>query len=175
MSLHRLTLTSAEGRTCNVPDGEIAAIAILMTPQLPSPVVAVSTWSSMLTVCCIKALATTQTEYAISVPAVASSLLLKMSNSNISSTSGCQLLAGLSDGGFVTYELEPSDDISGISVLAQKTSSLGTRPLRLCPVDDWTRGEETVVAIGLTERMSVIFEARDRIDFSSVSRKVSDR
>lgn len=75
---------------------------------------------------------------------------------------GPTLLAGLSDGSLVVYELD------GLTVTSKKVSSLGTRPLDLHPVE-W-EGDEKILAIGLTERMSAIF-AKDRVDFSSVGKK----
>lgn len=76
------------------------------------------------------------------------------------------MLAGLSDGSLVVYDLD------GVSVKSRKVSSMGTRPLELHPIQGW-EGEEQISAVALSERMSVIFGSKDRIDFSSVSRKVS--
>ena len=73
----------------------------------------------------------------------------------------------------VTYDLEPSGDQGEIVVKGRRVSSLGVRPLKMCPIKNLSSGEENVVAVGLTERMSVVFESRDRIDFSTASRKVS--
>lgn len=63
-------------------------------------------------------------------------------------------------------------DLDGLTVKSRKVSSLGTRPLELHPVQGW-EGEEQILAVGLTERMSVLFGSKDRVDFSAVSRKVS--
>lgn len=72
------------------------------------------------------------------------------------------LLAGLSNGCLAAYDLDGS---------GRKLSTLGTRPLQLHPID-WS-GDEQILAVGLAERMSVIFGSRERVDFSSISRKVS--
>lgn len=107
----------------------------------------------------------------IPVPHVASSLLFR---------EGAQLMAGLSDGTMVTYDLEllaqdapEVKDRGQVVVKGRKASSLGSRPLSLCPTPGMTVGDDSVVAVGLTERMSVVFQSKDRLDFSSVSYKVS--
>ena len=100
----------------------------------------------------------------------ASSLLLKSASSG--ETSSLQLLAGLSDGSLITYDLGQSDNAGGITIISRKSSSLGTRPLTLHPISGTTEsGEEELLAIGLSERMSVLFESRDRVEFSSVNLK----
>lgn len=100
----------------------------------------------------------------------ASSLLLKPASSG--ETSSLQLLAGLSDGSLITYDIGQSDTAGGIAVTSRKSSSLGTRPLTLHPIGGTTEsGEEELLAIGLSERTSVLFESRDRVEFSSVNLK----
>ena len=89
-----------------------------------------------------------------------------------------QLLAGLSDGVLVTYDLSASAGENGkLVVLNRKASRLGQAPLRLEAVHSSVEGAaeeqgERILALGLSERMSVIFESKGRVDFSSVSKRV---
>ena len=73
----------------------------------------------------------------------------------------------------IIYDLETSNQGGGVEIKGRKASSLGTRPLMLCSTQQKAQGGEMIVALGLNERISVVFEHRDRIDFSSVSKKVS--
>lgn len=85
-------------------------------------------------------------------------------------TSGKQpprLLAGLSDGTFVSYSLK-SD-----APETRHASSLGSRPLRLIALDISPNGEEHVVAAGISDRLSLVFESRDHFEFSSSGKKVA--
>jgi DNA damage-binding protein 1 len=155
---------------------EVSALSMLSNDALPSPIIAVSTWTNEILVYALSDLvASSGVVHTLTENAFASSLLLKLSNSNNTSSTDIQLLAGLSDGGLVVYDLALADVVGGIKELGRKASSLGTRPLRLEPVKVWQGGEENVVAVGLSERMSVIFENKDRLDFSSVSKRVSRR
>lgn len=150
-------------------------MAVLCGANLPSPILAVSTWTGSILLTTFAAMATSPATYEVTESSYAASLLLKMSPiSTITPSSGVQLLAGLSDGSLVTYDLQLSDDgPGGIVVAGRKASSLGTQPLRLCAIRDWQSDDEQVVAIGLSERTSVLFESRNRIDFSSISKKAS--
>lgn len=95
-------------------------------------------------------------------------------NPESSTTSGVQLLAGLSDGTMVIHDIEQSVDGGGLESVGRKASSLGSRPLTLQPIDSFPHGEDSIIALGLTERLSIIFENKGRIDFSTVSKKVSE-
>lgn len=149
---------------------------MLSNDALPSPIIAVSTWTNEILVYALSDLVgSSGVVHTLTESAFASSLLLKLSNSSNPTSTGIQLLAGLSDGGLVVYELALADVVGGIKELGRKASSLGTRPLKLEPIPAWQGGEERVVAIGLSERMSVIFESKDRLDFSSVSKRVGRR
>lgn len=150
-------------------------MAVHCSANLPSPILAVSTWTGSILLTTFASLATSPATYEVIESSYAASLLFKTSIvSTTPSSSSVQLLAGLSDGSLVTYDLQPSDDgPGGILVAGRKASSLGTQPLRLCGIRDWQSEEERVVAIGLSERTSVLFESRNRIDFSSISKKAS--
>ncbi|WWD20338.1 hypothetical protein CI109_104814 [Kwoniella shandongensis] len=152
---------------------EISAVSIIQSTSLPSPVIAVGTWFNEIILYTLDQLKAGDTSVTtLSEQFFASSLYLKPSIGNTTSTSGIQLFAGLSDGSLIIYDLEPSGDNANIVVKSRKASSLGMRPLNLCPVEGATgSADEQVVAVGLTERMSVVFQSKDRIDFSSVSRK----
>jgi DNA damage-binding protein 1 len=149
---------------------------MLSNDALPSPIIAVSTWTNEILVYALSDLvASSGVVHTLTENAFASSLLLKLSNSNNPTSTGIQLLAGLSNGGLVVYELALADVVGGIKELGRKASSLGTRPLKLESIAAWQGGEEKIVAIGLSERMSVIFESKDRLDFSSASKRVGRR
>ena len=141
-------------------------------PDLPSPIIAVATWSNDILLYTLDQLRSAVPEVTtISEQFFATSLLLKKSTVTSSPTSGAQLVAGLSDGSMIIHDIEIPGDAGNLIVKGRKASSLGSRPLRLCSTMSATKGEEKIIAVGLSERMSVIFEARDRIDFSSVSKK----
>jgi hypothetical protein len=82
-----------------------------------------------------------------------------------------QLLSGLSDGSLVVHEfdLDYSASDPTLTLRDRKISSLGTQPLTLHPVQSRTSSGEELLAIGLSDRTSIIFLNGDRIDFSSVS------
>ncbi|WVQ78968.1 hypothetical protein IAT38_001060 [Cryptococcus sp. DSM 104549] len=146
---------------------EISAVSIINLPDLESPIVAISTWTDGILLYTVSQLAAgdSSTPTAITEDFYATSLQLKASNRS----SGTQLLAGLSDGSLVIYDLV--NDGGSVVVSSRKTSSLGTRPLTLCSATVVSCGEEAIVSVGLTERMSVVFETKDRVETSSVNRK----
>lgn len=138
---------------------------------MPSPVVAVGTWANEILLYDLDRLQAGVSPVApITESFFASSLLLKSTVSGESSS--LQLLAGLSDGSLVTYDIGQADNAGGIAINGRKSSSLGTLPLTLHPISGTTEtGEEELLAIGLSERTSVLFESRDRVEFSSVNLK----
>ncbi len=142
-------------------------------PTLPSPIIAVGNWSNEILLYTLDHLRFGESVVTtISESFYASSLMLKPSVAETTSTSGVQLIAGLSDGSMIIYDVDLSGEGGGLTVKGRKASSLGTRPLRICSVSGASKREEKIIAVGLSERMSVIFEAKDRVDFSSVSKKV---
>jgi DNA damage-binding protein 1 len=164
-------MQSADDRLCAIP-GEVSAVSIISSTDLPSPVLAISTWSNEILLYSLEHLKTNQPVITtINEQFFTTSLLLKPSVSSSGSTSGMQLLAGLSDGSMIVYDLALSDQGGGLEVKGRKPSSLGTRPLAISAISSQD-GDEKIVAVGLSERMSIIFESRDRVDFSSVSTKV---
>lgn len=87
-----------------------------------------------------------------------------------SNDSGLQLLAGLSDGSLVVYDfLHDTNTGPALTLRDRKISSLGTQPLTLHPIHSRTASGDELLAIGLSDRTSIIFLNGDRIDFSSVS------
>ncbi len=142
---------------------EVSAVGIISHPSSASPIIAIATWNgetNIMHVVTAKSLMVTETSYAQSLLFVTSS------------SAGIRLMSGLSDGSLAINDIAVDSDSGEISTSNRKVSSLGTRPLQLCPISSHSNGDENVIAIGLSERMSVVFEARDRIDFSSVSKKV---
>jgi DNA damage-binding protein 1 len=159
------------GRTVSV-SSEVSTVAILSAANVPSPVIAISTWTSEILLYSLDHIQTTDPVVTpINEQYHAVSLMLRPSTTPVSS--GVQLIAGMSDGSMVVYELEQSDQGGGVKNVSRKASSLGSRPLILCPVDSFHLGSENIIAIGLSERMSVVFESKGRIDFSAVSKKAS--
>lgn len=152
---------------------EVYTVAVISRSSLPSPVIAVSTWSGELLLYSLDHLRTADPLVtALQEPFAATSLLLRPASSSETS-SGMQLFAGLNDGTMVVYDLELDSNGGGVKTFNRKASGLGTRPLQLMPVTEINNNEETIVGIGLSERMSVVFESKGRIDFSTVNRKVS--
>lgn len=80
-----------------------------------------------------------------------------------------RLLAGLSDGTFVSYSIKPEEVETADS---RHASSLGLRPLRLIALDISPNAEEHVVAAGISDRLSLVFESRGHYEFSSSGKKV---
>lgn len=93
---------------------------------------------------------------------------LQMEDSKIRSP---KLLVGLADGGFAAYPLDDTTIAQGTPKNRQ-ASSLGTRPVRLVPLDISPNLEERVVAAGISDRLSLIFESKDHFEFSSSGKKV---
>ena len=175
MSVKRETslLLLIRHRECSI-SSEISSLSIIAGSAYPSPILAVGTWSNEILLYTLDHLQSPEPLVTtISELFFASSLLLKPSIASTSPASGVQLMAGLSDGLMVIYDIEQSEKGGGLTIKGRKASSLGTRPLRLCPIEGAVGSEEKIVSVGLSERMSVIFEARDRVDFSSVSKKVT--
>ncbi|ORY34709.1 CPSF A subunit region-domain-containing protein [Naematelia encephala] len=154
---------------------EISAVSIIPFPGL-SPIIAVATWTNEIHLYRADGASPSLT---LSENFAASSLQLIPGQPDAMPT--VSLLAGLSDGTLLTLHIALD---STISLIGRKASSLGTLPLKLCEIPkanvvteiDMEAGnkgenEEQLVSIGLSDRMSVIFETNDRIDFSSVSRK----
>nr|XP_018260261.1 uncharacterized protein I303_07178 [Kwoniella dejecticola CBS 10117]OBR82419.1 hypothetical protein I303_07178 [Kwoniella dejecticola CBS 10117] len=151
---------------------EIASISIISSPSVPSPILAIGTWSDEILVYSIAQIQAGSTAVtSLTESHYASSLHLQESVSSLTSTSGVQLLAGLSDGSLVVYDLEPSGPNGEVNSKSRKVTSLGNRPLNIEPTTGPTVSGDKVIGVGLTERMSVIFESGERIDTSSVSRK----
>jgi hypothetical protein len=145
---------------------EVSAVAIVSTTS--STLIAIGTWTNLISIYAADQLhpilyrrLTTEESF------FASSIMLRPASSN----SGLQLLAGLSDGSLVTYEFDfdTSTDDTEVTLRDRKISSLGTRPLTLHPIQSRTASGDELLAIGLSDRTSIIFLNSDRIDFSSVS------
>lgn len=77
----------------------------------------------------------------------------------------------------VTYDLLVHAAGGSFELKGRKASRLGVTPLRLEAVhsrsEEAVEGDERILALGLSERMSVVFESKGRVDFSSVSKRVS--
>jgi DNA damage-binding protein 1 len=78
----------------------------------------------------------------------------------------------------VTYDLSVDADSTTLVLKGRKASRLGVSPLALTAVHSSAKADEAndgerIVALGLSERMSVVFESKGRVDFSSVSKRVS--
>lgn len=126
-------------------------------------VLVIATWTNEILLYSIKNLDSSSQPLKIVEDACAVSLLLQRAP--------LRLLAGLGNGMLITLDLAID---SGIKNMGRKASKLGSRPLRLFPISEW-QGDERIAAVGLSERMSVIFETKGRIDFSSVGQRVSFR
>ena len=126
----------------------------------------------MILLCTLDSLGSTDTPVtAISEQAFSPSLYIRRFSGPSAQTSSASLLIGLSDGSMITYRLDQAAG-GGLAVSDRKSSSLGTRPLQLRPVEGLKNGGDDIVAVGLSERMSIIFESRGRVEFSSVTKKV---
>lgn len=152
---------------------EVYTVAVASHTSLPSPVIAVSTWSGELLLYSVDhLLAVDPLVTSMHEPFAATSLVLRPGSSP-NTSSGMQLLAGLSDGTMVIYDVELGSEGGGVKATNRKASGLGTRPLQLVSTGEISHKEETIIGVGLSERMSVLFESKGRIDFSTVNRKVS--
>lgn len=84
-----------------------------------------------------------------------------------------RLVAGLSDGTLVSCDVDHASIKSGLTK-GRLVSSLGSRPLHVAPLDLRSdRFEERVVAAGISDRLSVVFESRGHLEFSASGKKVS--
>ena len=169
MSCSAVNPLGAESRSATIA-GEISALTAFTSANAPAKLAAVSTWSNQIFLYrlddgAVPLLQLSEAFYAVSL------LLKPPVNSSSAFPSAVQLLAGLSDGSMVTYDIAIVDSAASAAMTGRKASSLGTRPLRLCEVSGECEGDQ-MLAVGLSERISLVFEAKDRIDFSSVSRKV---
>lgn len=158
MSSPLLALLTA--RSIDLHGDEATAVAICASADCSAPVLAVGTWSNAILLYRLDDSrqplgGTIITKHETSH---ASSLLL------IPSASEIQLLAGLGDGSLVTYSL-PGDTWTDSSV-SKKTSSLGTLPLMLHPIGGAC---DNGVALGLSDRASILFQSSGRIEFSSAN------
>lgn len=147
-------------------------MTIISHKTLSSPIIAASTWTGEILLYSLDHLKTAEPVVtSLHETYYACSLFIRPSSAS-PTTSGVQLIAGLSDGTMVVYDLELSSEGGGVKCTGRKSSGLGSRPLKLFPVEEFVQGEETIIAVGISERMSVIFENKGRIDFSSVNKKV---
>ena len=151
-------------------EAEVASVSILIDQASQLGIVVIATWQGDIQLFEVQSLASAAPfTISLSQGIVASSLYLQKSRS---SSSGLQLLAGLSDGSLTTYDVSLPSDATPVSVRPVKTLNLGSRPLFLRPINDFKHGDETIIAVGLTERMSLIFETGERIDASAAGLKV---
>lgn len=150
---------------------EVSAVAISSSSGSSSPIIVISTWMAKTFVYTLSQISNGVDGLSIQSESSATSLQLR---SHPFYPAGIQLLSGLDNGLLHIYDLNTSDsgEAEGLMVKSSKTTSLGLRPLVLHPCES-THGDEKVISVGLTERMSVIFESKDRIEFSSVNIKVS--
>lgn len=150
---------------------EVSAVAISRNSDSSSPIIAISTWTAKTVVYTLSQISSGVDGLSIPSKSSATSLQLR---SHPSYRAGIQLLSGLDNGLLQIYDLDKNDmgGVDGLVVKSSKTTSLGLRPLALHPCEI-TGGGEKVISVALTERMSVIFESKDRIEFSSANIKVS--
>lgn len=160
--------TAAEFSSRNV-GAEVSSLAVHSSNGSGPSVLAIGTWANEILLYDVTDLQNGSSPVKpITESYFASSMLLKTSISDEAST--LQLLAGLSDGSLVTYDLDVES--GDLIVRGRKASSLGTQPLSLHSITGSTsNGDEKLLAIGLSERMSILFESRDRVEFSSASTK----
>lgn len=163
-------LAFADVRSTNV-GLEISSVSILAPGEETSPFLVIGTWANEIFLCNVAQLSSASFPgTSITESYVASSLLLRLAS--LDGAPSIQLLAGLSDGSVVTYDIASDSTSGNLVVRGRKASSLGTQPLALQSISGSTsNGDETLLAIGLSERMSILFESRDRVEFSSVSLK----
>lgn len=128
--------------------------------------VAVSDWSGGISLYTTPGLSAGQPFAQISEATYACSLLFQTSPQGVS-----RLLAGLSDGSLVTYNVDArADSLKNTRAI----SSLGSRPLKVSSLQLASdRIEEPVSAVGISERMTVLFESRNHLESSAWGKKVS--
>jgi len=153
-------------------NSEAAAVTIISHKTLAAPTIAVSTWTGEILLYTLNHLMTAEPPVTTLWESFYACSLFIRSSSSSTTTSATQLVAGLSDGTMVVYDLEISSEGGGVKSTSRKSSGLGSRPLKLFPTQEFVQGDETIIAVGLSERMSLIFESKGRIDFSSVNKKV---
>ncbi|KAE8541647.1 hypothetical protein D1P53_001817 [Cryptococcus gattii VGV] len=148
---------------------EVSAVAISRNSDSSSPIIVISTWTAKTFVYTLSQISSGVDGLSIPSKSSATSLQLR---SHPSYPAGIQLLSGLDNGLLQIYDLDKNDmgGVDGLVVKSSKTTSLGLRPLALHPCEI-SGGDEKVISVALTERMSVIFESKDRIEFSSVNIK----
>ncbi|ODN74495.1 hypothetical protein L202_06876 [Cryptococcus amylolentus CBS 6039] len=143
---------------------EVSAVSIFQGP-LPSPIVAIATWTTQIYLYTLSQLADSSKPVVLTQEAYATSLQLK---SAVAGSHSAQLLAGLSNGTLLTYDI--SVDNEALVSKSRKSTSLGSQPLVLFPTTSPQDGP-SIISIGITERMSVIFESNSKTEFSSVNKK----
>ncbi len=84
-----------------------------------------------------------------------------------------RLMAGLADGTLVSYDAD-SDGLKSGLTKGRTQSTLGSRPLVIADlVIESDRFEERIVAAGISDRLSLVFESRGHLEFSASGKKVS--
>lgn len=136
---------------------------------------AVGTWSKVIRLYSLIEDGSTQVASPeITEDAYAVSLSLRELLPTASAEKHVQLLAGLSNGMMINYDMVIGHRTGTMVIKSRKASRLGISPLRLTATHTEPNEQgERIVALGLSERMSVVFESKGRIDFSSVSKRVS--
>lgn len=149
----------------------MSAVAISNSSDSSSPIIVIATWTAKTFVYTLSQISNGVDGLSIPTKSSATSLQLR---SHPFYPAGIQLLSGLDNGLLHIHDLDTSDsgDAGELMVKSSKSASLGLRPLVLHPCES-THGDEKVISVGLTERMSVIFESKDRVEFSSVNIKAS--
>ncbi|OWZ42004.1 DNA damage-binding protein 1 [Cryptococcus neoformans C23] len=148
---------------------EVSAVAISNSSDSSSPIIVIATWTAKTFVYTLSQISNGVDGLSIPTKSSATSLQLR---SHPFYPAGIQLLSGLDNGLLHIHDLDTSDsgDAGELMVKSSKSASLGLRPLVLHPCES-THGDEKVISVGLTERMSVIFESKGRVEFSSVNIK----
>lgn len=128
-------------------------------------VIATSNWNGDINLFTSASLAAEEPFAHIREEAYATSLLFQ------ASAGGLRILAGLSDGSLVSYDIEAASDCLAKS---RVTSSLGSRLLTVSPLQTSSDlVEETVTAIGISERLTLLYESRNHVESSASGKKVS--
>ena len=83
-----------------------------------------------------------------------------------------QLLAGLGNGSLMTFDVNFAGD--GCAQLGEaKATTLGPLPVQLTPARNTSSALEQNLVMAVSERLTLLFEDRDRLAHSSISRPVS--
>ena len=152
-------------RTGNV-GAEVSAVAILSAGS--STLIAVGSWTNAISIYTSDQLSSASAPMvSLEEQFFAGSLMLRSAVNG----SRLQLLGGLSDGSLVVHEfdLDHSAGKLTLTLRDRKISYLGTQPLTLHPAQSRTASGDELLAIGLSDRTSIVFVNGDKIDFSSVS------